>query len=209
MEYTITRALAELKLLKSRLNKEVVDLNLVAVRHGSKLRTPNSQYKEEDFIEQAKETYQSVCDLERRIKEIKDKIDQSNFTTKVVVGDKEMTIQEVLNFRNNILPLKVIRLTYLKKIYNSALNSYNSALEENQIKISKMTTDKSSTTTKISEIEEDAKKFVEKSYAVEMVDPLNIGEEIKSLEDEINVFKGNVDYVLSESNSITHIVIDD
>ena len=67
MKYTITRALAELKLLKDRYTKEVCNLNVVAVKHGSNLRSPDSQYTEEAFEKQAKSTYQSVCDLEKRI----------------------------------------------------------------------------------------------------------------------------------------------
>ena len=126
-----------------------------------------------------------------------------------MIGSKEMTIQEVLNFKNNILPLKETRLFQLKRLHNTALSNYEDAIKENKQKIAKMTEDKSSTASKVSDIEEDAKQFVEKSYAVKMVDPLNLGDEIKSLENEIETFKSNVDYVLSESNSITTIEIDD
>lgn len=209
MKYTITRALSELKLLKDRYQKEVRQLNLVAVMHGSKLRNPNSMYKQEDFEAQAKESYQSVCDLERRIKEIKDKIDISNFTTKVMIGDKEMTVQEALNYKNNILDLKEIRLASMKNIRSSALASFDRALDENKAKVDRMTTDKrESSTLKAGEVEEDAVKYVEKLYAVSLVDPLKLDDEIKDLEKEITDFKGNVDYALSESNSVTYIEVD-
>lgn len=211
MKYTITRALSELKTLKDRYVKELSKLNLVAVKHGSKLRAPNSSYKEEDFCDQAKAMYQSICDLERRIQEMKNKIDISNFTTKITIGEKEMTVQEAINLKNHIIGLKEDRLMYLKSLSTQAHNSFDRALDENKAKVERMTSDKnsSSSTVKSGEIEEDAVKYVEKLYAVELVDPLKIDDEIKSLEKEITDFKTNIDYVLSESNSVTFIEIPD
>lgn len=211
MEYTITRALAELKLLKNRYAKETYNLQLVAVNHGGKLRSPYSQYKEEDFSSQAKEEYQSICDLEKRIEDIKNKIDESNFTTKVKIGDREMTIQEVLNYKNNILELKRARLNILKDQRRKATMEYDRAVAENKAKIEKMTADKNtgSTTKSSSEIETDVVGIVDKLYAISMVDPINIDDEIAKLEEEITTFEHNIDFVLSESNSITHIEISD
>lgn len=211
MKYTITRALAELKLLKDRVSKETEYLQLIAVKHGNKLRSPYSQYKEKDFIDQAKSGYQSVCDLEKRIEEIKNKIDVSNFTTKVFIGDKEMTIQEVLNYKNHILAIKEHRLFRLKEFKRVALFDHDKAISENKQKVDKLTTDKNSgsSTKSAGEIEEDASTFVDKLYEVSLVDPIGIDSEIDKLEKEINEFKHNIDFVLSESNSITTIEVSD
>ncbi len=211
MKYTITRALAELKLLKSRYEKEVRRLQVMAVKHGSKLRSPYSQYKEEDFISQAKEDYQSVCDLERRIAQIKNSIDASNFTTKVMIGDKEMTVQEALNYKNMTLGLKEMKLSVLQDLKVKAQNEYDRAITENRMKVDKMSTDKnaSGSTKSAGEVEKDALEFVEKLYAVSMVDPIGIDDEIAKLSEEISEFKHNIDFVLSESNSTTYIEIDD
>jgi dGTP triphosphohydrolase len=211
MKYTITRALAELKLLKSKYTKEVYQLQLVAIKHGSKLRSPYSQYKEEDFADQAKSSYQSVCDLERRIEEIKNEIDYSNFTTKVKVGDREMTIQEVLNYKNNVLGYKEVRLNTLKDLKMKATSDFDRALQENKNKVDKMSADKNAggSTKNSGDIEQDALDFVEKAYAVSMIDPIKIDEEIKKLDEEITNFTSNIDFVLSESNSTTFIEIDD
>jgi tetratricopeptide (TPR) repeat protein len=211
MKYTITRALAELKLLKERYTKEVSYLELVAVKHGNKLRPPYSQYKEEDFTNHAKSLYQSICDLEKRITEIKNRIDISNFNTKVVIGDCEMSIQEVLNYKNNVLSLKESRLYMMKELKRKALLEYDKAISENKQRVDKITADKNSGSTvkTVGEVEEDAITFVEKLYEVSMIDPINIDEEIERLENEIETFKHNIDFVLSESNSITSIEIDD
>lgn len=211
MKYTITRALAELKLLKSKYSKELRSLQLVAVKHGSKLRSPYSQYKEEDFRDQAKESYQRINDILKRISEIKNKIDISNFTTKVKVGDKEMTIQEVLNYKNTVLSLKESQLSILKDQKDCLTIEYDDALNENTAKINRMTSDKTAAGSSKSsgDIETDALNFVNKAYAVSIIDPIDIDNEIKMLDNEISDFKNNIDFALSESNSITYIEVDD
>ena len=187
MKYTITRALSELKLLKDRYCKEVSQVSLIAVKHGSKLRSPYSAYKEEDFKTSAKSEYQSICDLEKRITEIKNKIDVSNFTTVVSVGGKEMTIQEVLNYKNTVLDLKRSRLAILKEQKTKAQYEYDKAITENKLKVEKISADKNASGSMKSsgEIEQDALDFVEKAYAVSMVDPIQIDNEIKELDEEI------------------------
>lgn len=213
MKYTITRALAELKLLKSRYTKEVYDLDPVAIKHGNSLRSPYSQYKQEDFEKQATAEYQSVCDLERRIEEIKNKIDASNFTTKVMIGEREMTVQEVLNYKNNILALKRTRLGILQSKKKNATTEYDKAIVENKNRVDKIVSEKNSnpgTATKSAkDIEAEAVDTLNKLYAIEMVDPIKIDAEIEKLSKEIETFEHNIDFVLSESNSITTIEIPD
>lgn len=213
MKYTITRALAELKLLKNRYTKEVYNLNLIAIKHGSILRSPYSQYKPEDFEKQAKAEYQSVCDLEKRIEEIKNKIDVSNFTTKVIIGEREMTIQEVLNYKNNVLELKRARLNILMDQKRKSTSEYDRAVSENKTIVEKFVSDKNSipavATKSISDTQGEAVNALEKYYAIETVDPINISEEIEKLSKEIETFEHNIDFVLSESNSVTTIEIPD
>lgn len=213
MKYTITRALAELKLLKNRYTKEVYNLHLVAIKHGKNLRSPYSQYKQEDFEKQAQAEYQSVCDLEKRIEEIKNKIDTSNFTTKVTIGEREMTIQEVLNYKNNILELKRSRLGILMDLKKKATYEYDKATNENQARIEKLVSEKNSNsaaaTQTISDTEGEAVDALDKLYAIETIDPIDIDGEIEKLSKEIETFEHNIDFVLSESNSITTIEVPD
>lgn len=213
MKYTITRALAELKLLKNRYTKEVYNLHLIAIKHGKILRSPYSQYKPEDFEKQAKAEYQSVCDLEKRIEEIKNKIDVSNFTTKVIIGEREMTIQEVLNYKNNILELKNTKLSILMDQKKKATLEYDKATNENKARIEKIVSEKNSNssaaTKSISDTEGEAVDALDKLYALETIDPIDIDSEIEKLLKEIETFKHNIDFVLSESNSVTTIEIPD
>ena len=53
----------------------------------------------------------------------------------------------------------------------------------------------------------DAEEYIEKSKAVELIDPCKIDSLIKGLDSEITEFENNIDYALSESNSTTKIDI--
>ena len=204
MKYSITRALTELKTLEKRYYSGIEDLNLVAVKHGLILRRPYSSIKPEDFEKKAKAGDQSVKDIEARISMIKRKIAEINSTTKVKIGSKEMTIQEALIEKSTILPLKQARLAKYKKLLNDARNQFDAAHMENEEKIQKNIQDRKDVIT-----EEQARKEIETTRTVSMIDPLKLADEIKNLEEELTEFEGNVDFALSEVNSTTFIEIDD
>lgn len=208
MKYTITRALAELTTLKDKHQKEVNKMNLIAVKQGSKIRRPNSSYSEKSFIEQANQSYQSVLDIERRILSIKNQIDASNFTTKVKIGDTEMTVQEALNMKR-LIELKQNRLYYLKTMKQKAQMDFDAGNEENRRRIEKMSQDQMSNgSSKAGDAEKEIVESVEKIYKMDFIDPVNLSDEIEKLENEIAEFNNNIDYVLSESNSTTYIEVE-
>jgi hypothetical protein len=208
MKYTITRALAEQTMLKDKHQKEVMKLNLIAVKQGAKIRKPNSSYDEKSFTDQAKQTYQSVLDIERRILEIKNKIDMSNFTTKIKIGETEMTVQEALNMKR-LIDLKKTRLMYLKNMKQKAQSDFDAGIEENRRRIEKMSQDQiSGGAAKAGDAEKEIVESVEKIYKIEFIDPVSLTEEIENLEKEITEFDNNIDYVLSESNSTTYIEVE-
>lgn len=208
MKYTITRALAELTTLKDKHQKEVNKMNLIAVKQGAKIRKPNSSYSEKSFIEQANQSYQSVLDIERRILSIKNQIDASNFTTKVKIGDTEMTVQEALNMKR-LIELKQNRLYYLKTMKQKAQMDFDAGNEENRRRIEKMSQDQMSNgSSKAGDAEKEIVESVEKIYKMDFIDPVNLSDEIEKLENEIAEFNNNIDYVLSESNSTTYIEVE-
>jgi hypothetical protein len=208
MKYTITRGLSELTMLKDRHQKEIMKMNLIAVKQGAKIRKPNSSYDEKSFIEQANQSYQSVLDIERRILLIKNQIDMSNFTTKVKIGDIEMTVQEALNMKR-LIDLKQTRLMYLKTLKSRATSDYDAGIEENRRRIEKMSQDQmSGGGSKAGDAEKEIVESVEKIYKMDFIDPIKLSDEIMKLEAEIDDFDNNVDYVLSESNSTTYIEVE-
>lgn len=208
MKYTITRALAELTTLKDKHQKELSKLNLIAVKQGAKIRKPNSSYDEKSFIDQAKQSYQSVLDIERRILEIKNKIDMSNFTTKIKIGETEMTVQEALNMKR-IIEIKNSRLMYLKGMKQRAQLDFDAGNEENRRRIEKMSQDQMSNgSVKAGDAEKEIVESVEKIYKMDFIDPVDLTKEIEKLDSEISEFNNNIDYVLSESNSTTYIEVE-
>ena len=202
MKYSLTRALAEIKLLQKRFYSEVSDLNLVAVKHGIILRKPYSSQKPEDFTKKAVSDNQSVCDLEKRITMIKKKIAEANSTVKVTIGKREMTIQDAL-IEKAMLPLKQTRLDQYKRLLRSAREQFELAQSENDTRIRERVRDAKDAIT-----EQQAKEEIEISRAVSMVDPLELSKVIEALEAEIMEFESNVDFALSEANSTNFIEID-
>ena len=204
MEYTITKGLSVLKTLKARYEKELAGLECIAVKHGNKLRRPYSSYQPDDFAKSSLSQIQSIEALESRIIEIKKKIDAVNSTTKVKIGSREMTIQEAL-IEKSLLGLKKMRLQEYKRQLVAARNEYDQALEENKKRVEKVVQD--SKADKVAEGE--ILKSIELAYPVEMVDASGLSERIKTLENEIEDFESNVDFALSEINSITKIEVSD
>lgn len=213
MKYSITRALAERKVLIKRHEKAVRELTLIAVQRGNLLQGSYTHIKPEDFSERAKSMMQSILSLEARIDEIKYRIDQSNLVTMIKIGSREMTIQEALVLKNSIT-LKKERLKKMKSLYTTAKIEYNDAVEENRKKIDKEVSENTaailgSSSKPDTGIEERIKESVERTYSVVFIDPLSLEQEIAKLESEIEEFESNVDYALSESNSQTFIEITD
>ena len=210
MRYSITRALAERKVLIKRHEKLVKELELIAVRRGSRLVGSFSHIKPEDFQSRVKESWQSILSIEKRIDLIKYEIDKSNLISKITIGSKEMTIQEALVLKNSIA-LKKSRLLRMKQRFMSERNSFDKALEENKARVEKTVSDTtSSSTTKVDpEFEKNVVKQLDALYGVEFEDPIGLEVAIKQLESEIEEFESNVDYALSESNSQTFIEIPD
>lgn len=210
MRYSITRALAERKVLIKRHEKLVKELELIAVRRGSRLVGSFSHIKPEDFQSRVKESWQSILSIEKRIDLIKYEIDKSNLISKITIGSKEMTIQEALVLKNSIA-LKKSRLLKMKQRFMSERNSFDKALEENKARVEKTVSDTtSSSTTKVDpEFEKNVVKQLDALYGVEFEDPIGLEVAIKQLESEIEEFESNVDYALSESNSQTFIEIPD
>lgn len=211
MKITITRALAELKMLKVRYSSELSSSTLIAVAQGSKLRKPNTQFSKDDFEKRAKEQYQSIEALRKRAIRIKEEIDKSNSTTKVNIAGTEMTVQQAIA-RKNFIPLWKDELRIMKAQYARAQAESEAAQAENKARVETIVRDQATAakaTADIKATEKAAVETIEGIYGVAFVDPLKLKEKIDALEKEITDFETNVDYVLSESNSTTLIDIED
>lgn len=195
---TITRALAELKLLDKRITKAISDGKFVSYSINSKNAINTFKPLEEK---------QSIEALIARRATIKAAIMKSNATTKVTIGGVEMLVIDAIEMKETI-KYKQSFLQQLKQQQQSTKYTISSTNENVNARLDKLLEANfgKDSKTKSEEMEAIAKPFLERNEA-KLEDPLNLDSLIESLSEEILAFTSNVDYVLSESNALTQIEI--
>lgn len=209
MEMSITRGLSELKLLDSRITRNINGLKLVASNKKS-AKNVDGIYTIETFEQNALANYQSVMDLIERKKRIKSLIVESNASTIVEIGGNKMTVADAIERKNNIEYEKSL-LRLMRNQRNSAKADVcmrNERVDEKLDEILSAMLGKEGSKNVDKSTNEFALKYREDNEFI-VLDPLNIEVKIKSLEEEIENFENEVDFVLSESNTITKILLED
>lgn len=198
---SVTQGLAELKLLNKRLDKFSQAGSWVM------LSTKTQPVDADKLKKQAEADYQSYMALLKRRNAIKQAIVLSNATTRVKIGEWEGTVAEAIEQQVSI-QFKQRLLDIMKQMMMTA----NEQMEEH-----KKASDARLERLLASELGKDVRTNPETITAltnsfnetnkVELVDPLNLAAKIKALEEEIESFQTNVDWVLSEANGVTLIHI--
>lgn len=208
-QISITRALAELKLLDSRITNAINSSNFVSATKKSS-KNVNGVVTKDQFVETAKSDYQSIVTLIERRKKIKSAIVASNAVTLVKIGEKDMTVADAIERKNNIGYDKYL-LEKMENSYNYAVAAYQRENEKVQANVDQLllTTFGKEGKQKVSgdEIEVISKPYKEQNE-FEVINPLNILEKVNALKADIENFEMEVDFVLSTSNAITLITID-
>lgn len=200
----VTKALNELNLLDSRINKAISKGGFVTAAKAVEKKVSPYQTKEE-FANQASETYQSIVDLIDRRAKIKAAIVHSNAVTNVTIGGITMTVAEAIEKKTSI-EYEHSFFTKMKNEYEAAvskMNTQNTIMEDkidNNIstllgKEGKASTDEVSSMTKI----------FREANQWSLVDPLNVKKKVESLEASLEAFYSEVDSALQISNCITEI----
>lgn len=204
-EITITRALAELKLLDSRIEKKIDERDFVYLSS----KKNRHQIVPEIISKDIRSTYQSINDLIQRRNKIKSAIILSNAVTKVKLKNEEVNVAEVIE-RKSILPYYRTLLTKLKRNREMVLNQLernNQSMEHDLQTILEINFGKQSNNkTNPDDIENISKAYREANRS-EVIDPLQIDQRIKEIEEMIEVYETESNFVLSESNAITKIKI--
>lgn len=210
-QITVTKALSDLNVLTSRIEKETDKLTVLSAKLKSKNVLKDKNIKVDDFKNEVKANYQSILDLIKNRDVIKSAIILSNAKTKVIIADKEYTVAEAIDKKNRIaletnllMKLKSELATKSKQVTN-----FNDKLEaqidkEREIMLSGDNA-KNKDIVKTAEELATAKR---ENNSVELVDPLNIEKVINELEDSIMSFKAEVDQQLSISNATTLIEVE-
>lgn len=202
-EITITRALAELKLLDSRIQKKILESEFVYFISKKNKNNVN----QETLVSNSKSSFQSVNDLIERRKKLKSSIILSNAVTQVKLGDETMTVAEVIERKQLVEYYKQL-LNKMKQNRELVLNQVerqNQLMEADLQKILEINFGKNTTTrTNSDDIENISKTYREHNKA-EVLDGLSIDVKIKEIEELINRYETESNFVLSESNATTKI----
>lgn len=203
---TIHRALSELKLIDSKIEKQINEIVPSGIYQKGKLI--NNYVKEEDFSTSAKSKFDSVNDLIARKNAIKSAIVEANGVTKVKVSEKEMTIADAINFKAAIKFKKKLIETLKARQQQAVaqLNQQNTIVEQNVQRILEATFGKENVKAGKDDVESVRKPYME-ANEFHLFDPLKVAEKVEAIEKEVGDFEMEVDSVLSEINAVTFIEV--
>lgn len=209
-KYSITRALNELKLLDSRINRAISESKLASIQIGKKLI--DGHITPEQYEASAKASIAAIEALIARRDEFKSKIVKSNAITEVVFpSGRKMTVAEVIERKTSI----IYRKNYLNNMriqYNSAVNALQREQQTVKLNLEKRIENilgkGDALKGKDAEIEAITKSFMAENEP-KLVNPVNLQVLIVKLTEEIEEFENEADFLLSESNTRTDIEIGD
>lgn len=205
MKMSVTRALAELKLLDKRIQTTMNQSMLINYSVGDK--PVNGFATTKNFEDKAKSTYQSTLDLIKRRNEIKSAIVLSNALTKVEVAGETYTVAEAIE-RKNSIQYEQLLLQKMKREFGaitSQVDQINNEVKQQLDRQLEVLYGREAKL-KVDDSNELTKSYREKHEA-KLVDPLKLRDEYEKLEKKLDEFLTEVDFVLSTSNTLTEIEI--
>lgn len=204
-EMTVARALAELKLLDSKIQRTINGATFIGAEVGKKV---SAGFKSVDEIaNRAKSDYQSSQDLIKRRNVIKSAIVVSNAQTKVNVAGVEMSVAEAIERKTSIEYDKTL-LNKMKRVYAEYVQAVDRTNEDMKERLDKHLETLFGKEGKASaQANEDIVKAFKADNEAKLVDPLDLKDKIDKLEAEIENFEAEVDFTLSEVNVLTRITV--
>lgn len=202
MTISITRALAEIKSLNDRIEKATRQSVFATVTVGGKTTNGSDLQTTTNNL---RASLQSVQDLIARRNLVKGAIIRSNAVTNVTINGVEMSVAEAIERKGSIDKERA-----LQSVLQQQLGQVRSVVERNntqmQGRIDAMITTAVGKERKATEEELDA---ISKPYTASNItsplDPNGIEAVILKMEEGINGFIFEVDFVLSETNAKTTI----
>ena len=204
---SITRALAEKKLLDKRIEKTISQAKFVTFAKSNS-KDVEKNITKEDYCKDAKATLQSIKDLIDRKSKIDSAIAVSNATTNVEICGVTTTVAEAISRKNNIdferallnaLKSQLAESKYRTDVRNQEVESKLQTLLVSMVG-KENTKNMSDEAMKIS-----AQYLSDNEFAI--VDGVDAKKLVESLEKEIDEFLFNVDFCLSTSNTLSTIEI--
>ena len=198
---SVTQALSELKLLRSRIQSAIANSSFITLKKKRDLLDVGR------FSTEANASYQSYSDLLNRYNKIKAAIVIANATTKVTIGDATYTVAEAVERKRSIElekdMLAVMRSQYSGAIAQHSAHTASEAARVERLLQSELSKDSKTSVDTITQLTE---TFLAQNKA-EVIDPLNLSDKIDIMTKRIEEFETKVDWVLSESNGKTQILV--
>lgn len=207
---SVTRALAELKNLDDRIKRDSTQAFVMrTVGKDSQRKIVSANLSVEEAERQLKANLQSVQALIQNRQNLKGKIVMSNANTQVTVGNRTMSIAEAIELKQSVENQKNL-LANLRHQLTSNTNEVdrnNVALDE---AISKLVTtvygaDKAKITEDVFKAVADPQKNAKEQT---LLDPNKVQDVIKALEAEVQSVETELNFILSESNARTNVIVD-
>jgi hypothetical protein len=199
---SVTQALPELKLLDRRIEKVTE-----TIQSWCKVAHNGAPVDKEKHKKETEANLQSFTDLLKRRDAIKRAVILSNAKTPVKVGSFEGTVAEAIEYKYSIRVKREL-LSNMKECLQAKRAEYEQQKSNVDSRLERLLQ---------SELGKDVKTNPETITAltnsfrennkVELVDPLDLAAKISTLEEELDSFETNVDWVLSESNATTFIEV--
>lgn len=212
-QMTVHKALSELKVMDSKIEKAIEDARYIA--SAKKSAEKINGVSVEKFKNTIKSDWQKINDLLARRDAMKRAVVLSNATTTVTINGKEYTVAEAIEMKNHGMEWRNVLIKKIGAEYDKALvdlnrndgeaiekkaEQYVLAMVQAQPKESKVTVDS------------DAMKMLRQTYidnnSFVIIDPLDIKYKMEELRNEVLSFYSDVDSALSVSNALTVIEFD-
>ena len=202
---TLTRALAKLKTLDSRIHA-IKPQHLFAYKIGNQVS--GTTLSADQFAKQSQSTWDELSDLVKLRSAIKTAIVAANSATQVTVCGEQMTIASAVE-RKMFYPT-------IKHVMVQICNNYGQLfkqVENHNVQVSqrldKMLEGLVGKDKKMAEGEFEAvsRPFLEQNKA-DMLDPFSVYQKAQDKIKEVDAYLAEVDFVLSEANARTEIEIE-
>lgn len=194
---TITRALADLKTIDKRIEKQIDNTHFVSFQgqfHQPKVEVKNAPAQ-----------YQSITDLLKYRRKLKTLIVQSNANTVVRICGNDITVAEAIETKSSIRHFKRL-LEQMKRQYANANQNVESINQRIRNDLEGKSNPNKQKEGENFDIVDFSKKYME-MHGVTLFDPLNVSKKIEDVDSYITNFENEVDYVLSEKNATTTITV--
>lgn len=194
---SVTQALSELKLLRSRIQHATNGSRLIALKKKRDMLDSNK------FAVEARASYQSFTDLLARYNQLKAAIVLSNATTSVTIGDKTYTVADAVE-RKRTIAFEKAMLNTMKQQFEQVKREHEAHTVSEQARVERLLQSELSkdSKTNVEVITQLTETFLAQNKA-EVLDPLGLEAKISEMNRSIEEFETKVDWVLSESNGRT------